>query len=77
MNITAKMGLPFSLPLLDQIVLDSCKIMGIWRSHAGIHKDPQAGIEAADHGLEEDFFLLPGIVRPPAPRGLGRGQLEE
>ena len=58
---------PLSLPLSDQIVLDSCKILGIWRSHTGVHEEPQVVIGAVECGLEEDLFPLAGIVRPFAP----------
>lgn len=51
--------------------------MGIWRSHTGIHKEPQAGVGAMERGLEEDHFLLPGVVWPHVPHMLGRGQLKE
>lgn len=70
-------GFPFSLPSPDQIVLDGGKIMGIWRSHAGIHEEPQGGVGAVEGGLKEDRFLRAGVAWPRVPHMRGRGQLEE
>lgn len=72
-----KEGLLFSLPLPDQIMLDSREVTGIRRSHTGIHEEPQPGIRAMECGLEDDLFPPAGVVRPHAPHVLGHGQLEE
>lgn len=71
-GVEVDIGIVFDAPLPDQIILDSRKITGIWRSHTGIHEEPQAGIRALECGLEEDRFPLAGIVWPQA-----HGRLEE
>lgn len=78
MNITVHPeGLPSSLPLPDQIILDGYKILGIWRSHTGIHEEHQVGIGAVEGGLEEDLFPLAVVVGHHASHRLGLGGLEE
>lgn len=51
--------------------------MGIWRSHAGVHREPQAGVGAVDCRLQEHLLPLASVRRPCAPRRQGHGQLEE
>lgn len=76
-GVEIDIGLVFNAPLLDQFVLDSSKIMGIWRSHTGVHKEPEVGIRTVEGGLEEDLFLLAGIVWRHAPLILGLRRQEE
>lgn len=68
---------PLSSPLPDQVVLDSCKIMGVWRSHTGVHRDPQAGVGAVECRLQEHLLPLASVLGPRVPHRRGHGQLEE
>lgn len=69
-------GFPFPLPLSDQIVLDGRKVVRVGRSHAGIHREPQAGVGAVQRGLEEDRPLA-GRVRSRVLHGRGQRPLKE
>lgn len=51
-------GIVFDAAFLDQIILHSCEIAGVRRSHTGVHDEPQIGVVAVEGGLEEDLFPL-------------------
>lgn len=69
-------GTVFDAAFLDQIILDSCEIAGIRRSHAGVHDEPQIGVVAVEGGLKEDLFPLTSI-RSSTRCILRHGGLEE
>lgn len=51
--------------------------MGVWRSHTGVHRDPQAGVGAVECSLQDDLLPLASVPGPHAPHRRGHGQLEE